>query len=150
MGFRFKIIHIPGVRNKAADAISRYLAGTTAPERLVLPDDIAFADTSPSAYEIQHTFLSGIRIKELEHHNHNECDEEAKQSTMAKLESLQAVTWHHTKQETASDANMHQLVSIIENSIPEAINDLPPPLRTYHRFREHLHTQDSVILYKDG
>ena len=44
---------------------------------------------------------------------------------------------------------MHQLVSIIENGIPEAINDLPPPLRTYHRFREHLHTLDGVILYKD-
>ena len=68
---------------------------------------------------------------------------------MAVLESLQAVTWHRTKQETASDANMHQLVSIIENGIPEAINDLPPPLRTYHRFREHLHTLDGVILYKD-
>ena len=149
LGFRFKIIHIPGVCNKAADAISRYLAGTTAPERLVLPDDPASADTSPSTYEIHHTFLSGIRIKELEHHNHNECDEEAKQSAMAVLESLQAVTWHRTKQETASDANMHQLVSIIENGIPEAINDLPPPLRTYHRFREHLHTLDGVILYKD-
>ena len=57
--------------------------------------------------------------------------------------------WNSTKQETASGAVLHQLVSINENGIPEAINDLPVPLHTYHKFREHLHTLDGVILFKD-
>ena len=39
--YRFQMVHIPGVRHKAADAISRHPTGTTTPDMLVLPDDIA-------------------------------------------------------------------------------------------------------------
>ena len=151
LGYRFHITHIPGVRNKAADAVSRYPTGTTEPEKLILLDDIAAADTAtiPSNYEIQHNFLSGIRVMELTDHNQISYNEEATQTAIATLEALQANTWDRTRQETASDENMHQLISIIEDGMPEVSDGLPVPLRAFHQFREHLHTLDGVILYKD-
>ncbi len=36
--YRFRMIHIPGVRNKTPDALSRYPTGTTTPDCMVLPD----------------------------------------------------------------------------------------------------------------
>ena len=49
---------------------------------------------------------------------------------------------------TASDTNMVQLTSIIDSGFPEFRHELPPALREYHQFRDHLYTVDSVILYK--
>ena len=37
--YRFRMVHIPGVRHKAADAVSCHPTGTTKPDLLVLPDD---------------------------------------------------------------------------------------------------------------
>ena len=37
--YRFKIVHVPGIRNKAADAISRHPTGPNPPTKLALPDD---------------------------------------------------------------------------------------------------------------
>ena len=39
--FRFRMVHIPGIRNKAADAISRYPSGNPYPDKMDLPDDTA-------------------------------------------------------------------------------------------------------------
>ena len=49
---------------------------------------------------------------------------------------------------TASDTNMVQLLSIIESGFSEFRLELPPALREYHQFRDHLYTVDGVILYK--
>lgn len=40
-------------------------------------------------------------------------------------------------------------MSIIENGMPKFRHELPVPLRAYHQFREHLHTIDGVVIYKD-
>ena len=47
--YRFRMVHIPGVRHKAADAVSRHPTGTTKPDLLVLPDDIAAATATLAA-----------------------------------------------------------------------------------------------------
>ena len=39
--YRFRMVHIPGVRHKATDAVSCHPTGTTKPDLLVLLDDIA-------------------------------------------------------------------------------------------------------------
>ena len=49
----------------------------------------------------------------------------------------------------ASDDTMNALREVIESGMPESRNDLPIPLRDYHRFRNDLHTTDGIIVYKD-
>lgn len=41
LAYRFRMVHIPGVQHKAADAISRHLTAFMEPALLILPDDIA-------------------------------------------------------------------------------------------------------------
>ncbi|XP_032233654.1 uncharacterized protein K02A2.6-like [Nematostella vectensis] len=60
-----------------------------------------------------------------------------------------AVTWERVKLETTSDPDLQTLTTIIESGFPEFQHELPPALQEYHRFRQHLHTIDGVILYKN-
>ena len=150
--YRFRIVHIPGVQNKAADAMSRHPSGTPHPDKLHLQDDITPNDDDPSnllsTMMIQHAFLEGIRTNE-DTIDHGNIDDAVRNAATYALESLQSITWDRTRQETASDENMHLLMSIIENGMPKFRHELPIPLRAYHQFREHLHTIDGVVIYKD-
>ena len=60
-----------------------------------------------------------------------------------------AVTWDRVKVATVSDGDMVHLMSIIEAVFPNFCHELPPILREYYQFRDHLYTVDGVILYKD-
>ena len=119
--YRFRMVHIPGVRHKAADAISRHPTGTTTPDMLILPDDIAAATAAPAV-------LPQLASSAL--------------STMA-------VTWDRVKLATTSNGDMTQLLDIIESGFPQFRHELPPALQEYYQFREHLYTVDGVILYKN-
>ena len=44
--YKFCMVHIPGVRHKAADAVSRHPTGPINPSMMPLPDDIAASGTS--------------------------------------------------------------------------------------------------------
>ena len=44
--YKFHKVHIPGVRHRAADAVSRHCTGPTNPDMMLLPDDIAASDAS--------------------------------------------------------------------------------------------------------
>ena len=39
--YKFQMVHVPGIRNKAADAVSRHPTEPLNPDKLVLPNDIA-------------------------------------------------------------------------------------------------------------
>ena len=59
--YRFRMIHIPGVKNQTPDALSRYPTGTPTPERLVLQDDVhAVLDQAPTRWPQPPT--SGISL----------------------------------------------------------------------------------------
>lgn len=60
-----------------------------------------------------------------------------------------AFTWDRVKVATVSDGDMVHLMSIIESVFPNFCHELPPVLREYYQFRDHLYTVDGVILYKD-
>lgn len=60
-----------------------------------------------------------------------------------------AVTWDRVKLATTSSEDMTQLLDIIESRFPEFCHELPLALWEYYQFREHLHTVDGVILYKN-
>ena len=148
--YRFRMMHIPGARHKAADAMSRHPTGSSCPPILELPDDVSSVidiNNLPSLGSLTHSFLAGIRIADdylphgLEYH--------IQESHTAALNCLQAVTWDRVRLVTASDPDMNQLVSIIESGMPSHRHELPTPLRDYHQFRNDLYTVDGVVIYKE-
>ncbi len=44
--YRFRVVHVPGLKNKAADAMSRRPVGSTHPPLMNLPDDQATITSS--------------------------------------------------------------------------------------------------------
>ena len=65
--YKFCMVHIPGVRHKAANAVSRHPPSPTNPDMMPLPDDIAGSGTSaiPTVFNPSgHSFLTGIRCRE--------------------------------------------------------------------------------------
>ena len=67
--YKFRMVHIPGVKHKAADAVSRHPNGPSSPEKLHLPDDVANIDESNNAPTLdlyQQPLLTGIR-----HHDYS-------------------------------------------------------------------------------
>ena len=143
------MVHIPGVRHRAADAVSHHPTGPTNPDMMLLPDDIAASGASaiPSLFNLfGHSFLNGIRCRETPP-SYTTINDELASLVSSSLNTL-AITWDCTKVATASDTNMVQRTSITESGFPEFRHELPPALREYHQFRDHLHTVDGIILYK--
>ena len=146
--YRFHMMHIPGVKNRAADALSRRPTGSECPPLMELPDEIAATQDSffsPSA--LSSSFLAGIRVPEPQSPV-PDIDDAVLDAGLAALSNLKAVTWDRVRLATASDPDMHELLTIIESGFPDHRQDLSQPLQEYHQYRDDLYTSDGVILYK--
>ena len=136
--YRFTMIHVPGVKNRAADTVSRHPTGDDSPEKMHLTDDISSITSTPN---VRHHFLAGIRCSEAMHTDPHT-------AAISSLDTLQTITWDKVRLATSSDDNMNQLVTLIESGMPISREDLPSTLQEYHQYREHLHTVDGVITYR--
>ena len=146
------MVYIPGIQQKAADAISRHPTGPKTPEMLILPDDIATTSDSPTPPPPDPYRCSFLDHVHCEEPPLTSCslaiDDQLASSASSGLRTI-AVTWDRVKVATASDRDMVHLMSIIESGFPNFRNELPPTLREYYQFHDHLYTVDSVIHYKD-
>ena len=135
------MVHIPGVFHKASDAVLHNPSGSTIPDLLPLPDDIA-AIKNPTRF-------LGIHCKErpLESCSH-EIYDKLTSSTVSALSTM-AITWDGVKLVTTSDKDLTQLVSVMESGFSESCHEIPPALPEYYQFHKHLCVVDGVILYKD-
>ena len=147
------MVHIPGVRHKAADAVSRHPTGTTKPDLLVLPNDIAAATATLAA--LPQLAAPGCSLLAGIHHHEPQpricsitIDDQLMSSALSALGTM-AVTWEKVQLATTSNKDMTQLIDIIECGFPKFRHELPLALQEYHQFREHLYTVDGVILYKN-
>ena len=108
--YRFRMVHIPGVRHKAADAISRHPTGTTTPDMLILPDDIAAATAAlavlPQLAASRHSFLAGIRQSEPWLGTCSITLDDQLASSASSALSTMAVTWDRVRLATASHGDM--------------------------------------------
>ena len=138
------MVHIPGAKHQATDSISRHPTGD--PDILSLSDDIANIGSSPHTITFCSSIPSGLRSEATEIP-----DDPSLSSAVMSLNSLhiKSVTWDRLRMETASDDSMHKLVNLIEYGLPQTRGEFPEELQEYYQFREHLHTVDGVILYKD-
>ena len=110
------MVHIPGVRHKAPDAVSHHPTGSTNPDLLPLPDDIATIKIPTSFFPFDptmHPILAGICCEELplESCSH-QIDDKLTSSAVSALSTM-AITWDRVKLATTSDKDLTQLVSII-------------------------------------
>ena len=144
--YKFTMIHIPSVKNKAPDTVSQHPTGDTQPERFHLTDDISSAmsqhqEDSLSDSAVRHHFLAGIRCN----------DDHITQSVDTSSENgmLSTVTWDKVRQATSSDDNMNHLLTLIESGMPMSRHDLPVKLQEYHQHRDNLHVVDGVIIYRN-
>ena len=141
MQYKFRMVHIPGIKHRAADTISRYPTGD--PVKMPLNDDVASIQSFPCLFPDS---LEGIRspAPPTESVDDNSFSAYMLQSTL-----IQAVNWDRVRHATSSDENMFLLLSIIENSFPDSRRDFPHYCRIFFQFREDLFTFDGVILYKE-
>ena len=139
--YKFHILHVPGAKHKAADAMSRYPSGHKQPEMLELPDDIA-------SLNVKHFFLS--KIRQTDEADEDGCiDRDIKESTVCALNSLSAVTWQKVRVATSSDVDMNLVLDTIESGIPKYRHEMAQSIREYHQFRDELYSVDGVVIYKD-
>ena len=138
--YRFSIIHVPGMKNRAADAMSRRPTGH--PMKIDLPDDqaslldILWGHTHPDALLLIRTHESdNVDLQPLTH-----CDTTG---------ILGSVTWDRVREATASNYDMHLLTELIEDGIPKTRIEMPVSIRQFHQYRHELSTTDGVAIYKD-
>ena len=130
--YRFRMVHVPGVRHAAADAVSRN--PTSESEQLQLPDDVAGI--------ISTHYISAIR-------SHSSENDETTEQSCQPVNVIETVTWDDIRVATSSHPLMSVLAELIDDGMPTKRESLHPDLRPYHQYREHLSTFDGVILYKD-
>ena len=130
--YRFRLVHIPGARHVATDALSRHPVAPAA--HLNLPDDM-FA-VLPHNVPAQ---LRGHIPSEM-----HTCAYDSDDNTL-----ISTVSWDDVRLATSSDSLMIDLFNHVEDGFPVSKNDLPVNLRLYHQYRAHLTTFDGVILYND-
>ena len=65
LAFKFKMLHIPGTKNKAADAVSRHPTGNRNPEKLILTDDIAATKDLPSINSVGSQELKAVTLDKV-------------------------------------------------------------------------------------
>ena len=121
--FQFQMIHLPGVRNKASDAISRH--PSKAPEeQIYLSDDVATIHSSTKIFPSDHTFATA--------------DERLQLAAVFSLSTFKVVTWDVVEQATNSDPTMLSLLKRTELGFPKQKIDMPEELHQYFPPREHL------------
>ena len=146
--YRFRMVHIPGVRHLAADGVSRH--PVSEPMSMHLPDDVAILsndDTYPSRILLDH-----IRTHEP---GPDQCPPsydhpDTVAAMTAVLDTLKSITWDDVRVATASDNTMTKLLSLVDDGLPGSRYEMPPGLQEYHSLRDGLYTLDGVVLYNDG
>ena len=61
--YRFTMIHVPGLKNRAPDALSRHPTGDPKPPLLTLPDDISYVSAASALNSLRSTTWDEIRLE---------------------------------------------------------------------------------------
>ena len=145
--YRFRITHVPGMKNKAADAMSRRPVGTALRSRMNLPDDnAAIMNHIPSS---MHTDVLSLLRRIEPDDDDDDYFEDNLTWCAAGLQSLRSVTWDRVREATSSDVDMHTLEEMATDGIPDSKTEMPETIRHFHQYRENITSTDGVILYKD-
>lgn len=146
--YKFRMIHIPGVKNRAPDAMSRHPTGPVNPDKMILSDDIgSIADivTMPPL-PIPSQLMGGISLREI--HSSGIMEEELQATLICSLQHSTSITWDEVQTATAADETMGLLLATVEEGFPDLPSQVPDTLKAYHQHRAHLYSCDGVVVYK--
>ena len=123
----FKMLHVPGVRQEAADAISRR--------------------QSPKAlYSVSVSLLADEGLMDMAEAYREEVTVNI--NSVNSAQNLSVVTWDRIFKCTQEDGALVKLIEQIERGFPDSQHDVPKDIREYHEFRNNLHVVDGVVCYK--
>ena len=144
--YRFTMVHIPGVRNKTSDALSRHPTGITSPTRMVLQDDGTAPNTAcpRSGLRIPTALLEGISIAPP-----TEEDDSGLSTALCAAISNIPLNWEAIQIATAADDTLQELSLVIEEGPPDKRHLMPPATRDFFPFRDSLSAVDGVLTYGD-
>ena len=144
--YRFRMVHIPGARNKTSDALSRHPSGIPSPARMNLPDDNTAPDLACPNHSprIPTTLLAGISIA-------HPTEDPAAGLATALCAAITGIPldWETLQVATAADDSLQELSLLIEHGPPEKRHLMPPSTRDYSPFIHALYTVDGVICRGD-
>ena len=131
--YRFHMIHIPGIKQRAADGLSRHPvdpADTTSP-----------ADETAAVY----------KADPQEDQSYPDIEESTITAAVSAFHAspITSVTWDLLRTATASDETLNSLLELIEVGFPSSSSELPEHLQRYFKIRDNLSTVDGVIMYND-
>ena len=138
--YRFRMVHIPGVKNKVADGLSRHPTGPA--EKIELPDDVAsisrqdiLPPSDTQTCDPNYPNLEGFILN----------------ATISTFQEspITSATWDLVRTATASNEALYTLLGLIENGFPDTSLEIPQILHAYFPFRDQLSTVDGVITYND-
>jgi len=107
------MIHIPGMRHKAADAISCH--PTDPADTMILPDDVTCTGTSDDPPSPSPSFMTGICCADPPPTSH--LDDQLSSLASSTLHAM-VITWDRVQLATISDKDVTQLISFIESGFP--------------------------------
>ena len=139
--YRFKMVHIPGIKNRVPDALSRHPSGPPNTPKMTLQDDIA----SP-VLTIPTALMAGVITDEPRDES---TDDVIQESLASALTANQPLTWEQVQTATTSDEDMILLLSLIEDGFPEKRCMVPTSIQEFHNHRHHLYSIEGVVVYKD-
>ena len=127
--YRFRIVHIPGVKHRATDCLLRHQVSEAV--QLVLPDVIAAVGTRSSSSAPSSLLLSVLRTDDV--YTQNDAKETTMATAVSSLDALsvQSVTWDRVRTMSASDPHMLELADLIENCMPDLRLKMPAALKFF-------------------
>lgn len=120
MRWRFKMVHVAGVANGAADATSRHPTSEDSADERMRTDTCL----EPITDSMESELIADIRM-EAKHHG--------------------VITWAELQRATASDEHLQELASWVTGGFPSDKTDLSEDCRVFWQYRERLCIVDGVI-----
>ena len=134
--YKFRMIHVSGIKHKVADGLSRY---PVSPAEVVdLPDDAAQLNIDSTAAIFSQDPCARAEINII-----------ATAHSVFSSSPITMVSWDLVRTATSSDTDLHTLTEFIENGFPASRVDVPEPLKVFFPIRDKLSTIDGVIFYNE-
>ena len=155
LGWKFTVVHIPGIRNGGADALSRAVPGTKDRQACQLDheevdDGDGHAGAEQPCVQARREVLASIRAVMGPALTCPSPEMDVSDELVASMSlEIKSISWDRVKKEAKKDPSGKFLVHWIAEACPGPVGDFPEELRQYWRVREDLRVLDGAAMYGD-